>query len=57
MRCFMYVDGKKRKMDEDIFDQMGEALHQPQSQTPQSSVPQEGNLIEDGTHDKTPLNC
>jgi hypothetical protein len=25
----MYMDGKKQEMDEDIFDQIVEALHQP----------------------------
>ena len=28
MTCYMYVDGNKQVMDEDIFDQMVEALHQ-----------------------------
>ena len=29
MPCYLYIEGKKQEMDEDIFDQMVEALHQP----------------------------
>ena len=29
MPCYMVIDGKKQEMDEDVFDQMVEALHNP----------------------------
>ena len=34
MPCYLVIDGKKQKMDEDIFDQMVEALHPPTVQEP-----------------------
>ena len=34
MPCYMYINGMKQEMDEDLFDQMAEALHQ--SSTPQN---------------------
>ena len=43
MPCYMYINGMKQKMDEDLFDQMAEALHQS-SKKPQH--PQDGNPTE-----------
>ena len=34
MTCFMYIDGKKQEMNEDIFDQMVEALNPETVQDP-----------------------
>ena len=34
MPCYLLIDGKKQEIDEDIFDQMVEALHQPATQEP-----------------------
>ena len=28
MPCYMYINGMKQEMDEDLFDEMAEALHQ-----------------------------
>ena len=28
MPCYMFIDGIKQEMDEDLFEQMAEALHQ-----------------------------
>ena len=53
MPCFMYIDGKKQEMDEDIFDQMVEALHQPT--IPDPPIQCSTKWQPDGTYDKTPL--
>ena len=52
MPCYLVIDGKKQEMDEDIFDQMVEALHQPTTpnNTPranQSRWKQPGALFND----------
>ena len=47
MTCFMYIDGKKQEMNEDIFDQMVEALNPETVQDPpQSKHPQDGEPME-----------
>ena len=53
MPCFMYIDGRKQEMDEDIFDQMVEALHQPDIQ--ESPIQTSTRWKPDGTYDKKPL--
>ena len=49
----MYIDGKKQEMDEDIFDQMVQALHPETSQEP--PMPTSTRWKPDGTYDKKPL--
>ena len=39
MPSYFAIDGKKQDMDEDIFDQMVEALHQPSIQDPPIPTP------------------
>ena len=64
----MVIDGKKQEMDEDVFDQMVEALHQsnnshnPPTTTSTRWKPPEAILTTsrsrykpDGTYDKKPL--
>ena len=63
----MFIDGRKQKMDEDIFDQMVEALHQPDIQEPPIPTSTRWKQPEailttsrsrykpDGTYDKKPL--
>ena len=67
MPCYLYIDGKKQEMDENIFDQMAEALHQPttpkNTPTANSRWKQPEALLTtsrsrykpDGTYDKRPL--
>ena len=52
MPCYLVIDGKKQEMDEDIFDQMVEALHQPTIQEP--PMPTSTRWQPDGTYDKKP---
>ena len=54
MPCYLVIDGKKQEMDEDIFDQMVEALHQPTTpnNTPRNT---QSRWRPDGTYDKKPL--
>ena len=42
MPCYLVIDGKKQEMDEDIFDQMVEALHQRTIQEP--PMPSNANI-------------
>jgi hypothetical protein len=63
----MFIDGRKQEMDEDIFDQMVEALHQPYIQEPPIPTSTRWKQPEailttsrsrykpDGTYDKKPL--
>lgn len=54
MTCYLYMDGVKQEMDEDIFDQMGEALHQSNNTNP--PIPEKLTRHRpDGTYDKRPL--
>ena len=52
MPCYLVIDGKKQEMDEDIFDQMVEALQQPTIQEP--PMPTSTRWQPDGTYDKKP---
>ena len=54
MTCFMVVDGIKQEMDEDLFDQMAEALHNPPT-IYDNSTPTSTRWKPDGTYDKKPL--
>ena len=47
MPCFMAIDGMKSEMDENLFDQMAEELHQPKDQNTRWKL--------DGTCNKNPL--
>jgi hypothetical protein len=51
----MYINGMKQEMDEDLFDQMAEALHQ--SSNPHNDPPTATSTRwkTDGTYDKRPL--
>ena len=50
----MYINGMKQEMDEDLFDQMAEALHQ--SSNPQNPPATTSTRWKpDGTYDKKPL--
>lgn len=54
MPCYMVIDGNKQEMDEEVFDNMVEALHQ--SQTPQTPPPPTSTRWQpDGTYNKKPL--
>ena len=53
MPCYMYINGMKQEMDEDLFDQMAETLHQ--SDTPEPPIPTSTRWKPDGTYDKKPL--
>jgi len=53
MPCYLLIDGKKQEIDEDIFDQMVEALHQPATQEP--SIQTSNRWKRDGTYDSKPL--
>ena len=53
MPCYLYIDGKKKEMDEDIFDQMVEALNEPS--TPKNTPTANTGCGADGTYDKRPL--
>ena len=54
MPCYMFVNGMKQEMDEDIFDQMVEELHQVELSNP--PIPETINRHRpDGTYDKRPL--
>ena len=68
MPCYLVIDGVKKEMEEDIFDQMVEALYQPNTpnNTPQNSQSRwdvveplpttlKGRWKPDGTYDKKPL--
>ena len=68
MPCYMYINGMKQEMDEDLFDQMAETLHQsdnihnPPTATSTRWKPPEAILSTsrsrykpDGTYDKKPL--
>ena len=68
MPCYMYINGMKQEMDEDLFDHMAEALHQsdnihnPPTTTSTRWKPPEAILTTsrsrykpDGTYDKKPL--
>ena len=50
----MVIDGKKQEMDDDVFDQMVEALHQ--SNNPHNPPAQATTRWKpDGSYDKKPL--
>lgn len=53
MPCYLIIDGKKQDLDEDIFDQMVEALHQPAIQGP--PIQTSNRWKPDGTNDSKPL--
>ena len=52
MPCYLVIDGKKQEMDEDIFDQMVQALHPETVQEP--PIPTSTRWQPDGTYDKKP---
>ena len=52
MPCYLVIDGKKQEMDEDMFDQMVEALHPPTVQEP--PIQTSTRWQPDGTYDKKP---
>jgi hypothetical protein len=47
----MVIYGNKQEMDEDLFDQMVEAIHQP----PNTPTPTSTRWKADGTYNKKPL--
>ena len=60
MPCYFYMNGQKQNMDEEVFDEMLQALHQPK--TLETSIPTslETNVKpsrwnSDGTYNKKPL--
>ena len=54
MPCYMVIDGKKQEMDEDVFDQLVEALHQ--SNDPHNPPAHATTRWKpDGSYDKKPL--
>ena len=48
MPCYLYIDGKKQEMYEDIFDQMVEALNEPS--TPKNTPTANSRWRADGTY-------
>ena len=54
MPCYMDIDGNKQGMDEDVFDQMVEALHQSQT-PPNPPTSQSTRWQPDGTYNKKTL--
>ena len=54
MPCYMYINGMKQEMDEDLFDEMAEALHQSDNihNLPTTTSTRRKP---DGTYDKKPL--
>ena len=38
MPCYMYINGMKQEMDEDLFDQMAAALHQSSNPHTNSNI-------------------
>ena len=52
MPCYLVIDGKKQEMDEDIFDQMVQALNPETVQEP--PIPTSTRWQPDGTYDKKP---
>ena len=54
MTCYMYIDGHKQEIDEDIFDQMVEALHNPPTLN-QPTTTTSTRWKPDGTYNKKPL--
>ena len=68
MPCYMYINGMKQEMDEDLFDQMAAALHQssnphnpPTATSTRWKQPEailttsRSRYKPDGTYDKKPL--
>ena len=68
MPCYMYINGMKQEMDEDLFDQMAETLHQsnnihnlPTTTSTRWKQPEailttsRSRYKPDGTYDKKPL--
>ena len=53
MPCYLVIDGKKQEMDEDIFDQMVEALNPETVQEP--PIQASTRWKPDGTYDRKPL--
>lgn len=54
MPCYMVIDGHKQEMDEDLFDQMAQALHQSSNSHNPPTVTSR-RWQPDGTYDKKPL--
>ena len=56
MSCYMVINGNMEEMDENLFDQMSEALHQPFHEKHVKDEPTQINMLkEDGTYDTKPL--
>ena len=54
MPCYMYINGMKQEMDEDLFDEMAQALHQSDNiHNPPTTT--STRWKPDGTYDKRPL--
>ena len=53
MTCYFYMDRKRHTMDEDVFDQMFEALHPPNTHEPPTQT--NTRWQPDGTYNKKPL--
>ena len=60
MPCYFYMNRKRQDMDEEVFDQMLQALHQPNIpdetlNTVETSHSTASRWRPDGTYDKRPL--
>ena len=56
MPCYMVIDGKKQEMDEDVSDQMVEALHNPtNTYDPPIPTTTHSRWKPNGSYDKKPL--
>ena len=49
MTCYLYIDGMRQEIDEDVFDQMAQTLHQS------NNTHNIHTTAPDGTYDKKPL--
>ena len=54
MPCYTILDGIKQEMDDEVFDEMVEALYHPR--TPNNTPTNNIRWRPDGTYDKKPLN-
>ena len=55
MPCYKVIDGMKEEMDQDIFDQMVEALHQSDDSHNPPTQETHTRWTPDGSYDKKPL--
>ena len=55
MPCYMFINGMKQEMDEDLFDQMAEQIHQSDNIHNPPIPTTSTRWKPDGTYDRKPL--